>query len=175
MEEPEEPTLEEMLAQERRAKNKGPKGSRRKEAPETGTENDSKRESVNTSAPSEPSRQASLISRPQAIRPPTLGAYLADSIRRFGLAGLEARAVFEGDQFQAVYGNNPVLIHVPGPGGPVTNAYAIAIYPNGIRVFETIMAMNYADKVQEDGGPVIDQLCKIAVAMLLQRLPEAPR
>jgi recombination protein RecT len=60
---------------------------------------------------------------------------LLDLARRSGaLSTVEARAVYEGDEFAYAYGLHPRLHHVPttGPGaGPLTFAYAIVRLTNG--------------------------------------------
>lgn len=99
---------------------------------------------------------------------------------------IEARAVYEADQFEYIYGKNPVLNHQPSilaKRGGIIHAYAIAQLQDGGTAVEVINRHD-ADRARADspgsGRPdslwvrrEADMWIKTAIKKLVNRLPRS--
>ncbi|MCA6093467.1 recombinase RecT [Streptomyces sp. SCA3-4] len=98
-------------------------------------------------------------------------------------SGLDARPVYEGDEFEYEYGLDPKLRHVPGrgPRGQATHYYAVARLANGGSAFvvlsvEDVEAIRRRSKAKEFGPWASDydaMACKTAVRRLFKLLPKS--
>jgi len=104
---------------------------------------------------------------------------LADLMRQSGrVTSIESRAVFGGDTFLVGYGTDPQITHVPAFGDvepdKMTHVYAVAVLPNGQRVFE-VMTRSQIDGIRarapgSNNGPWVTDYIQMARKTVVRRL-----